>query len=73
MITDSISRDQSEFGAMFEEDVASCLRRIDPDAVVCNDGACLGRRFELFCGKFDNSSEGCRIWHAENLVRQFWI
>jgi hypothetical protein len=40
----AIARNHAQLGAVLEEHIARALRRVDPDALVGDDGAC-GRRY----------------------------
>ena len=70
---DPVPRDESQLGAVLQEDVAGVLRGIDPDAVVRDDGRRGRRHPELLGRELEHRREGRVFRHGEHLERQFRV
>jgi hypothetical protein len=66
-VSDTITRNESQFGAVLEKHVAGRLLWVDPDAVLRDDGRGCRWDLELFGRELKNGSEGRVLGHAEDL------
>lgn len=72
-VSDPVSGDEAQLGAVFEEDVTCGLLGVDTDAVVSDDGAGSRGDSKLFGGKLENRCKRRGLGHIDNLVRQFRV
>lgn len=65
LMSNSIPRNQPQLRSVLEENIASCLRRIDSYAVVCDDRTGRWWNVELFGGELENCGERRVLRHGE--------
>lgn len=68
-----VSRDEPQFGSMFEEDVASWLRRVDTNAIIGDNCTRCRWHLELFRCELEDRSKWRALWNAEDFERQLRV
>ena len=66
-MSDTITRNESQFGAVLEEHVAGRLLRVDTDPVLRDDGRGCRWDLELLGRELEDGREGRVLGHAKDL------
>ena len=61
--TNTITGNQAKFSAVLEENVTSCLLRVDANTIICNNCTGAGIDFELLGAILENGGKRCRFWY----------
>ena len=72
-MSDSVTRNEPEFGSVLQKDVSGGLLRIDADPVLRDDGRRGRRDFELFGRELEDGRERSVLRNAQDLERQLRI